>query len=115
MHHRGSFMSFLKYAFYPLTIAISFVFFALSAPLLPSLPVRTLLSVALGSSMIWMAESWMPFRKDWVGFDKQAKLDGMYLFGVHAFLGRLVEAGALAFIVYLQQQNIFSTTALWPN
>ncbi len=108
-------MSFLKYAFYPLTIAISFVFFAFSESFLPSLPVRTLLSVVVGSSIIWMAESWMPFRRDWVGFDKQAKLDGLYLFGVHAFMGRLIEAGALAFIIYLQQQGIFPTTAFWPN
>ncbi|WP_413294853.1 GH3 auxin-responsive promoter family protein [Bdellovibrio sp. HCB185ZH] len=108
-------MSFLKYAFYPLTIVLSFAFFALTASFIPSLPVRTLLSVAFGSSLIWVAEYWMPFKKEWVGFDKQAKLDGMYLFGVHAFLGRLVEAGALAFIIYLQQQGIFPTGALWPN
>ncbi|WP_413289088.1 GH3 auxin-responsive promoter family protein [Bdellovibrio sp. HCB337] len=107
-------MKLARHLFYPVTIATSFAFFYLTATFLPSLPLRTFLSVALGASMIWWGESLLPFRKEWVGFDKQAKMDGTYLFLVHAFLGRVMEALTLSLVLVLQQKEILPAVGIWP-
>lgn len=101
--------------FYPLTILMAFVFFFAIADFVQSIPLRTFVSVALGAAMIWGAESLMPFRREWVGFDGQAKMDGAYLLLVHAILGRLVEALAISAVLSLQENGVLPTKTLWPT
>jgi sterol desaturase/sphingolipid hydroxylase (fatty acid hydroxylase superfamily) len=107
--------SFIRHFYYPLTILAVFAFFNLAAQALPILPIRTLVSVAFGALLIWVGEYLLPFRRDWLGFDKQAKLDGAYLFFVHGFLGRLLEALALAGVLALRQQEVLPAAGWWPN
>lgn len=108
-------MNFARHLFYPLNLIAVFAFFHLTATVVPSLPLRTFVSVALGASLIWWGESLMPFRKEWIGFDKQAKMDGAYLFLVHAFLGRVMEALTLALVLLLQEKTILPAAGVWPQ
>ena len=85
----------LRFLVYPVIISLSLACFFGLRDL--ALEWRTLLSIFTGASLIAVGEWCLPFKREWLGFGREAVDDALYLLVVQQGLVRLVE-GAWFFV-----------------
>lgn len=80
----------LQRTIYFLILGASYLIFFLYLKLDFSLAFATSGCVFAGMFLIYFAEKCLPFRKDWIGFDSEFKLDGAYYLFVHTLFGNFI-------------------------
>ncbi|MBC7540462.1 MAG: GH3 auxin-responsive promoter family protein [Bacteriovorax sp.] len=104
----------IQLSIYPLTIILSYLIFIIILDITSKIESATFWAMAFGAFTIFLGEKYMPFKKEWQGFDTRAGTDGLYLLLVHGLLGKLIQAGALSAIVLFSSYTSFKIN-FWPN
>lgn len=105
-----------RYLIYYLVMAASYLLFAFFLKLGVKLATATFIAITSGIFLTYASEYILPFKKEWLGFDDEAKTDGLYFVFIHTFFGNVIVALTTSlFIWVIAKIQIITGKSTWLN